>query len=133
MDTYAAHEPLAQPPGMELSRFGAGIGVGAVVEAWHLSNVGIELLYTTYKLMHVDVLWFLKYIRNVVLFLLSRVDQKHGEKVKHHAIVKRLTRHSPWAFQSVTLKVDVGVAFRLLADDLVPRVLALRRKQVQVE
>ncbi len=83
--------------------------------------------------MYVDALWFLKYTRDVVLFLLSCVNQKRGEKVKHHAIVNQLMRHSPWAFQSVTLKVDLGVAFRLLADDLVPRVLALRRKQVRIE
>jgi hypothetical protein len=31
----------------------------AVVEARHLSNVGIELLYTTYKLRYVDALWLL--------------------------------------------------------------------------
>ncbi len=62
----------------------------AVVEAWHLSDVGIELLYSTYKLMYVDALWLLKYICDVVLLLLSRVDRKRGEKVKHHAIVKRL-------------------------------------------
>ena len=61
----------------------------AVVEAWHLSNVGIELLYSTYKLTYIDALWLLKYIScDVVLFLLSRVDRKRGEKVKHHAIVK---------------------------------------------
>jgi hypothetical protein len=42
-------------------------------------------------------------------------------------------QHSPWALQRITLKVDVGVAFRLLADDLVPSVLALRRKQVRIE
>jgi hypothetical protein len=33
-----------------------------VVEARHLSNVGIELLYSTYKLTYIDVLWLLKYI-----------------------------------------------------------------------
>jgi hypothetical protein len=86
-----------------------------------------------YKLTYIDALWLLKYICDVLLFLLSRVDWKREEKVKHHAIKKRLTRHSPWAFQSVILKVDVGVAFHLLADDLVPRVLALRKKQVRIE
>ncbi len=80
--------------------------------------------------MYVDALWLLKYIRDILLFLLSRVDRKRSKKVKHHAIVKRLMKHSPWALQRVNLKVDVGVAFRLLADDLVPSVLALRRKQV---
>jgi hypothetical protein len=71
--------------------FGAGIGVGAVVEAWHLLDVGIELLYLAYKLTYVDALGFLKYICYVVLFLLSRVDRKRGEQVKHHAIAEQLT------------------------------------------
>jgi hypothetical protein len=81
--------------------------------------------------MYVDALWLLKYICDVVLFLLSRIDRKRSEKVKHHAIKKRLTQHSPWALHRFTLKVDVGVAFRLLADNLVPSVLALRRKQFE--
>ncbi len=75
----------------------------AAVEARHLSDVGVELLYTLYKLAYVDALWLLKYIHNIVLFLLSHVDGERGEKVKHHTIVKRLARHSPWAFQGVTL------------------------------
>ena len=41
---------------------GAGIQVWAVVEARHLHDVGIELLYSPYKLMYVDALWLLKYI-----------------------------------------------------------------------
>ncbi len=41
-------------------RFGAGIGMGAVVEAWHLGNVGAELLYMSYKLTYVDALGLLK-------------------------------------------------------------------------
>ncbi len=83
--------------------------------------------------MYIDALWLLKYIRDILLFLLSRVVWKRGEKVKHHAIVKQLMQYSPWALQRVTLKVDAGVAFRLLADDLVPSVLALRREQVRIE
>jgi hypothetical protein len=75
----------------------------AVVEAWHLSDVSVELLYTPHELAYIDALWLLKYICDVVLFLLSRVDGKCGKKVKHHAIIKRLARHSPWAFQGVTL------------------------------
>jgi hypothetical protein len=39
---------------------GAGIRIGAVVEARHLGDVGIELLYTMYKMMHVDTLGLLK-------------------------------------------------------------------------
>jgi hypothetical protein len=66
----------------------AGICVGAVEEARHLSNVGIELLYSMYKLMYIDMLWLLKYTGDIVLFLLGHVDGKHGEQVKHHAIVK---------------------------------------------
>ncbi len=60
-------------------------------------------LHMPHKLVYIDVLWLLKYIRDIVLFLLSRVDGGRGEKVKHHAIVKQLARHSPWAFQGVTL------------------------------
>jgi hypothetical protein len=60
----------------------------AVVEARHLSNVGIELLYTPYELVYIDALWLLKYICDIVLFLLSRVDGECGEKVEHHATVK---------------------------------------------
>ncbi len=78
---------------------GAGVCIGTVEEARHLGNVGVELLYTTYNLMHVDALGLLKYIQDVVLFLLSCIDGKRSEKVKHHAIVKRLARHSPRAFQ----------------------------------
>ncbi len=83
--------------------------------------------------MHVDALGLLKYVRDVVLFLLSCIDGKRSEKVKHDTVVKRLARHSPWAFQWDTLKVHIWVAFRLLDNDLVPNVLALGRKQVQVE
>ena len=75
----------------------------AVVEARHLSNVGVELRYMPHKLAYIDALWLLKYICDILLFLLSRIDGERGEKVKHHAIIKRLVRHSPWAFQGVTL------------------------------
>ncbi len=73
--------------------------MGAVVEARHLGNVGVELLYTTYKLPYIDALGLLKYIGDIVLFLLSCVDGERSEKVKHDAVVKRLASHSPWAFQ----------------------------------
>jgi hypothetical protein len=52
------------------------------------------LLYSTYTLTYVDVLGLLKYIRDVVLFLLSRIDGKHGEQVEQHALVKQLAGHS---------------------------------------
>jgi hypothetical protein len=73
--------------------------VGTEVKVRHLSNVGIELLYTAYKLTYIDALGLLKYIGDIVPFLLCRVDGKQGEQVKHDAAVKQLTRHSPWAFQ----------------------------------
>ncbi len=73
--------------------------MGAVVEAWHLGDVGIELLYTAYKLMYIDGLGLLKYIDDIVLFLLSCIDGKQIEKVKHDTVAKGLARHSPWAFQ----------------------------------
>ncbi len=53
-----------------------------------MSNVGIDLLHLTYKLMYVNALGLLKHIRDVVLFLPSRVDGEHGEQVEDHAIVK---------------------------------------------
>ncbi len=83
----------------DVLRLGAGVWIGAVEEAQHLGDVGVELLYMTYKLTHIDALGLLKYVQDVVLFLLSCIDGKHCEKVKHHAIVKRLARHSPRAFQ----------------------------------
>jgi hypothetical protein len=45
----------------------SGIGTWAVVEAWHLCNVGIELLYTTYKLTHADMLGLLEHVGEVSL------------------------------------------------------------------
>ncbi len=71
--------------------------MGAIVEAWHLGNVSVELLYMMYKLTYVDVLRLLKYIGDIVLFLhigdivlflLSCVDGKRGEQVKHDVVVK---------------------------------------------
>ncbi len=41
---------------------GAGICIGAVVEARHLGDVGIELLYKTYKLTYGGALGLLKFI-----------------------------------------------------------------------
>jgi hypothetical protein len=41
---------------------GAGVCIWAVEEARHLGDVGVELLYTMYKLMHVDALGLLKYV-----------------------------------------------------------------------
>jgi hypothetical protein len=49
----------------------------------------------TYKLTYVDALGLLKYIGDIVLFLLSCVDGKQSEKVKHDAVVKQLVRHCP--------------------------------------
>ncbi len=82
----------------DILRLGAGIHVGAEVEAQHLSDVAIELLNTTYKLTYVDAMGLLKYIGDVVLFLLCWIDGKCSEQVKHHAIVKQHARHPPWAF-----------------------------------
>jgi hypothetical protein len=92
----------------------------ALEQAWHLGSVGVELFYRAYKLTYIDVLGLLKYIGDIVLFLLSCVNGKRSEKVKHDAVVKQLTRHSPWVFQRDALSVHIWVAFRLLADDLVP-------------
>jgi hypothetical protein len=53
--------------------------------------------------MHVDVLGLPKYVQDVELFLLSCIDGKRSEKMKHHAIVKQVMQHSPWAFYLDTL------------------------------
>ncbi len=62
----------------DVLRLGAGVCIGAVVEARHLGDAGVELLYTTYKLTHVDALGLLKYVRDVVLFLLRCIDGKRS-------------------------------------------------------
>jgi hypothetical protein len=51
-----------------------------------------------YILMYVEALELLKYIGDVVLFLLYCIDDKCSEQKKHQVIVKQLARHSPWAF-----------------------------------
>jgi hypothetical protein len=38
---------------------GAGICIGAVIEAQHLRNLDVDLLYLTYKLTYVDALGLL--------------------------------------------------------------------------
>jgi hypothetical protein len=70
--------PQLSLPEWDVLGLGAGVCVGAVVEARHLGDVGIELLYTTYELRHVDALGLLKYVQDVVLFLLSCIDGKHS-------------------------------------------------------
>ncbi len=40
-------------------QLGSGIEAGAVVEARHLCNVGIELLFMMYKMTHADTLGLL--------------------------------------------------------------------------
>jgi hypothetical protein len=42
-----------------LGLVGTGVGTWGVVEAWHLHDVGIELIYTMHKLMHANMLGFL--------------------------------------------------------------------------
>ncbi len=66
----------------------SGIGTWAVVEAWYLRNVGLELLYTMYQLMHTDMLGLLEHVGEIKLLLCSRIDGKHGEKAEQHAIFK---------------------------------------------
>ncbi len=66
----------------------ARLDTWAVVPAWQLCNVGIELLHMLHKLMHADTLGFLEHVHQVVHFLLSRVVGEHGEKVEHHAVIK---------------------------------------------
>jgi hypothetical protein len=69
-------------------RLHTGIVTRAVDSAWQLHNVGVELIYALHKLTHTNTLGFLEHVRKVVLFLLCRIVGKHGEKVKHHAVIK---------------------------------------------
>jgi hypothetical protein len=66
----------------------ASIVARAVVPAGQLRNVGVELLYTLYKLMYAIPLRLLEHIGKVVFFLPSCVVWKHSEKVKHDAVVE---------------------------------------------
>jgi hypothetical protein len=51
-----------------------------------------------YELTYANPLGLLEHVGKVVLFLLSRVVGKHGNKVEHDAVIKQLMRQSPWAF-----------------------------------
>ncbi len=59
-----------------------------VVSAGQLRSVGVELLYTLYKLTYANPLGFLEHVEKVVFFLLSCVVWKHSEKMKHDAAVE---------------------------------------------
>jgi hypothetical protein len=65
-----------------------GICTWAVVKAWQLCNVGVELLHTMHKLMHADALGLLEHVFDLIFFLLSHVDGKHNEEMEQHAIIK---------------------------------------------
>ncbi len=65
-----------------------GIDTWAVVKAWQLHNVGVELLHMMHKLTHADALGLLEHFCHVVPFLFSHVAAKHGEKIEHHAVIK---------------------------------------------
>ncbi len=71
-----------------MCRSSCGIDTWAVVKAFQLCNVGVELLHTMHKLMHTDALGLLEHVCDVVPFLLRRIAEKHSEKVEHHAIIK---------------------------------------------
>jgi hypothetical protein len=60
----------------------------AVVPAWQLRYLSIEMLYALYKLMYANPMGLLEHVGKVVLLLLSCVGGKHGEKVEHHAFIK---------------------------------------------
>ncbi len=66
----------------------ARLDTWAVLPAWDLHNVGVELLHTLHKLMHANTLGFLEQVGQVVPFLLSHIVGEHGEKVEHHAVIK---------------------------------------------
>ncbi len=71
-----------------ICRSQARIVTWAVVPAWQLHIVGIELLYALYKLTYANMLGLLEHVGKVVLLLLSHIVGKHGEKVEHHAVIK---------------------------------------------
>ncbi len=67
------------------------VGLGqarAVIPAGQLCDVGVELLYTLYKLASANPLGLFEHVGKVVLFLLSCVVGNHSEKVEHNAFVK---------------------------------------------
>jgi hypothetical protein len=67
-----------------------GIGTWAVVKAWHLCDVGVELIHMMHKPMHADALGLLEHVRDIVPFLLSRIAGKHGEEVEQHTVINDL-------------------------------------------
>jgi hypothetical protein len=58
-----------------------GVHTWAVVVAWQLHDVGVELFHMLHKLTHADLLGLLEYVCQGVPLLLSCVVGKHGEKV----------------------------------------------------
>ncbi len=71
-----------------ICRSSLGIDTWAVVKAWLLHNVGVELLYRMHKLMHAEALGLLGQVCDIVPFLLIRIAGKLGEKMEHHAVIK---------------------------------------------
>ncbi len=59
-----------------------------VVPAGQLRNVGVELLYTLYKLTCVNPLGLFEHVGKLVLFLLISIVGKHSEEVEHHTVIK---------------------------------------------
>jgi hypothetical protein len=65
-----------------------GLGTQAVETAGHLCNVGVELFYTLHKLMYAVALGLLEHLVYVLPLLLSRIAEKHCDKVEHYAVIK---------------------------------------------
>jgi hypothetical protein len=61
---------------------------GAVILAWQLHDVEVELFYTLHKLMQADALGCPEHICDVVPLLLSCIIGKHGKEVEHHAVIE---------------------------------------------
>jgi hypothetical protein len=74
----------------DICRCHTGLVAWAVVPAEQLCDVGVELLYVPYKLTYPIPLGLLEHVGKVVLFLLSHVVGKHGEKMGHHTVMKWL-------------------------------------------
>jgi hypothetical protein len=62
--------------------------VCAAIPAGQLRDIGVELLYTLYKLTYANPLGLLEHVGMVVLLLVSCIVREHSEKVEHNALVE---------------------------------------------
>ncbi len=62
-----------------------------------------------HKLTNAYALGLFQRVPIIIPLLLSRVVWEHGEKVKHHTIVKQFARKSPGSSFSTALEVSMGL------------------------